>query len=48
MAYFTPSADDLLLSEEDIKLRYITPAITSKDWSLTDIGNKVTIKRVKK
>ena len=44
MAYFTPSADDLLLSEEDIKLRYITPAITSKDWSLTDISMEARVK----
>ena len=28
MEYVTPSAYDLLLSEEDVKLRYITPAIT--------------------
>ena len=26
----TPSNEDLKLSEEDIKLRYITPAILSK------------------
>ena len=44
MAYFMPSADDLLLSEEDIKLRYITPAITSKDWSLTDISMEARVK----
>ena len=44
MAYFTPSTDDLLLSEEDIKLRYITPAITSKDWSLTDISMEARVK----
>lgn len=44
MAYFTPSADDLLLSEEDIKLRYITPAITSKYWSLTDISMEARVK----
>ena len=24
------------LSEEDIKLRYITPAILNKGWSVTD------------
>ena len=40
----TPSIDDLLLSEEDIKLRYITPAITSKDWSLTDISMEAQVK----
>ena len=33
----SPSIEDLLLSEEDIKLRYITPAITGKGWSLTEI-----------
>ena len=29
MAQSNPSYEDLLLSEEDIKLRYITPAILS-------------------
>jgi len=39
-----PSIDDLLLSEEDIKLRYITPAITGKGWSLTDISMEAKVK----
>lgn len=39
-----PSIDDLLLSEEDIKLRYITPAITCKGWSLTDISMEARVK----
>ena len=34
---FTATSADKNLSEEDIKLRYITPAITDKGWSLTDI-----------
>ena len=39
-----PSADDYLLSEEDIKLRYITPAILDKDWSVTDITMETKVK----
>ena len=37
MANALPTAADLLLSEEDIKLRYITPAITGKQWPVNDI-----------
>ena len=44
MEHVTPSADDLLLSEEDIKLRYITPAITAKGWSVTDISMEAQVK----
>ncbi len=33
----TPSNEDLKLSEEDIKLRYITPAILSKGWTVNEI-----------
>jgi len=44
MEYVTPSAYDLLLSEEDVKLRYITPAITSKGWSVTDISMEAQVK----
>ncbi len=44
MEHVTPSADDLLLSEEDIKLRYITPAITGKGWSVTDISMEAQVK----
>ena len=37
--------DDIhLLSEEDIKLRYITPAIQSKEWSVTDITMETKVK----
>ena len=32
------------LSEEDIKLRYITPAILNKDWSVTDITMETKVK----
>ncbi len=32
-----PTSADFQLSEEDIKLRYITPAITGKGWSVEDI-----------
>ena len=32
------------LSEEDIKLRYITPAIVSKAWSLEDITMETKVK----
>ena len=38
-----PSPQDLLLSEEDIKLRYITPAITSKGWALNEISMEAKI-----
>ena len=44
MANERPTAEDLLLSEEDIKLRYITPAITCKGWSLTDISMEAQVK----
>ena len=33
-----------LLSEEDIKLRYITPAITRKGWSVNDISMEAKVK----
>ena len=39
-----PSPQDLLLSEEDIKLRYITPAITEKGWSVKDISMEAKVK----
>ena len=39
-----PTAEDLLLSEEDIKLRYITPAIMQKGWSVTDITMETKVK----
>ena len=32
------------LSEEDIKLRYITPAITQKGWSVNDISMEAKVK----
>ena len=32
------------LSEEDIKLRYITPAITDKGWAVTDITMETRVK----
>ena len=44
MANERPTAEDLLLSEEDVKLRYITPAITCKGWSLTDISMEAQVK----
>ena len=44
MAQTSPSYEDLLLSEEDIKLRYITPAILSKDWSVKDITMEAKVK----
>ena len=34
----------LALSEEDIKLRYITPAITNKGWSVEDITMETKVK----
>lgn len=39
-----PTAEDLLLSEEDIKLRYITPSITGKNWSVKDISMEAKVK----
>ncbi|MCR5711800.1 MAG: DEAD/DEAH box helicase family protein [Prevotella sp.] len=33
-----------ILSEEDIKLRYITPAILAKDWSVKDITMETKVK----
>lgn len=33
-----------ILSEEDIKLRYITPAILAKDWSVNDITMETQVK----
>ena len=33
-----------LLSEEDIKFRYITPAIEGKGWSKTDITMETRVK----
>lgn len=36
--------EDKLLSEEDIKLRYITPAIQSKGWSVQNITMETKIK----
>lgn len=44
MAQTRPSYEDLLLSEEDIKLRYITPAILSKDWSVEEINMEAKVK----
>ena len=32
------------LSEEDIKLRYITPAIIKQGWSVTDITMETKVK----
>ena len=32
------------LSEEDIKLRYITPSILQKGWSVTDITMESQVK----
>ena len=32
------------LTEEDIKLRFITPAILSKDWSFEDISMEMLVK----
>ncbi len=40
----TPSAADLQLSEEDIKLRYITPAILQKGWSVENITMETKVK----
>lgn len=36
--------EDKLLSEEDIKLRYITPAIQHGGWSVTDITMETKVK----
>lgn len=36
--------EDKLLSEEDIKLRYITPAIQNKGWSVQEITMETKIK----
>ena len=33
-----------ILSEEDIKLRYITPAIMQKGWSVDDITMETKVK----
>ena len=44
MAIQTPTYQDLQLSEEDIKLRYITPAITNKGWNVTDISMEAKVK----
>lgn len=35
---------DHSLSEEDVKLRYITPAIQAKGWSVDDISMEVSVK----
>ncbi len=40
----SPTKEDLMLSEEDIKLRYITPAITGKGWSVQDISMEAKVK----
>ena len=39
-----PMDDIYSLSEEDIKLRYITPAILNKGWSVTDITMETQVK----
>ena len=44
MVQSNPSLEDLQLSEEDIKLRYITPAIIDKGWSVTDISMEAQVK----
>ena len=44
MANPVPSLEDKLLSEEDIKLRYITPAIQHSGWSVTDITMETKVK----
>ena len=41
---FTASEADKQLSEEDIKLRYITPAIIDKCWSVEDITMETKVK----
>lgn len=42
--YIVLSMDTHSLSEEDIKLRYITPAILSKDWAFEDISMEMQVK----
>lgn len=42
--YIVLSMDIHSLSEEDIKLRFITPAILSKDWSFEDISMELQVK----
>ncbi len=44
MANPVPGLEDKLLSEEDIKLRYITPAIQHSGWSVTDITMETKVK----
>ena len=44
MAVHSATNADLHLSEEDIKLRYITPAIFDKGWSVTDITMETKVK----
>ena len=39
-----PTLEDKSLSEEDIKLRYITPAILGNGWSVTDITMETKVK----
>ena len=39
-----PTHEDKLLSEEDIKFRYITPAIQKSGWSVTDITMETKVK----
>lgn len=39
-----PTPEDYQLSEEDIKLRYITPAITDQGWSVKDISMEAKVK----
>ena len=36
--------DMLLMSEEDIKLKYITPSILAKGWSFDDISMEKKVK----
>lgn len=40
----SPTPEDTLLSEEDVKLRYITPAIQNSGWSVTDITMETQVK----
>ncbi len=42
--YIDLSMDIHSLSEEDIKLRFITPAILSKDWAFDDISMELQVK----
>ena len=42
--YIVLSMDIHSLYEEDIKLRFITPAILSKDWSFEDISMEMQVK----